>query len=228
MVVYIGVAVAVVVVTVIIIIMRYYKMLGDEGYLWFTLPVTANQHISGKLIVATVWSIASFVVIVLSILILVARLGLLGTIGDGVRYITERGFHLTPWIIGILVLLLIQGIAGILEFYAAMSIGPHFTKSRLGGSVIGYIIIYVGTQILAAIGLPLMTFVLENMSSAASKLFFGDSLNSLEVLTEPSIFAAIDLIGIVVFVYTTALNVILCVACYILSHQMVNKKLNLG
>ena len=44
-------------------IYRFYKnLLCDEGYLSFTLPVTPSQHILSKLIVASIWTIASFVV----------------------------------------------------------------------------------------------------------------------------------------------------------------------
>src|SRR5699024_3526845 len=52
---YLAMIVAVFVVTAIILIQRFYKnLLGDEGYLMFTLPVTVGQHIWSKLIVSEV------------------------------------------------------------------------------------------------------------------------------------------------------------------------------
>ena len=51
---------AMMVAVMVITIQRFYKnLLGDEGYLMFTLPVTPAQHITAKLTVGTVWTILS-------------------------------------------------------------------------------------------------------------------------------------------------------------------------
>lgn len=50
---------AIVIVTEVLIIMRFYRLLGDDGYFWFSLPVTPAQHMMVKLIAAMVWSFAS-------------------------------------------------------------------------------------------------------------------------------------------------------------------------
>lgn len=43
------------VVTAVILIQRFYKnLLGSEGYLMFTLPVTVSQHLFSKTIIAVV------------------------------------------------------------------------------------------------------------------------------------------------------------------------------
>lgn len=43
-------------VTVVVIVYRFYKnLLGSEGYLMHTLPVTVHQLIWSKLIAAVVW-----------------------------------------------------------------------------------------------------------------------------------------------------------------------------
>ena len=64
---YVAVMVAVLVVTEVILIQRFYKsLLGDEGYLMFTLPVTVSQHIWAKTIIAVVMSIISIAAAVLS------------------------------------------------------------------------------------------------------------------------------------------------------------------
>ena len=52
---YFALLIAVFVVTAVILIQRFYKnLLGDEGYLMFTLPVTVAQHIWSKVIIAVV------------------------------------------------------------------------------------------------------------------------------------------------------------------------------
>ena len=52
---------------VVVTIQRFYKnLLGDEGYLMFTLPVTPAQHITAKLAVGTVWTLLSLALAVLA------------------------------------------------------------------------------------------------------------------------------------------------------------------
>ena len=55
---------AIVIVTEVLIIMRFYRLLGDDGYFWFSLPVTPAQHMAVKLIAAMVWSVASLALFV--------------------------------------------------------------------------------------------------------------------------------------------------------------------
>ena len=79
---YVAVMVAVLVVTEVILIQRFYKsLLGDEGYLMFTLPVTVSQHIWAKTIIAVVMSIISIAAAVLSI----------GIIGSGAQMLVGLG-----------------------------------------------------------------------------------------------------------------------------------------
>ena len=49
---------------------RFYKnLLGDEGYIMFTLPASVHQHVWSKLIVSAVWFIATGVVVFLSVFV---------------------------------------------------------------------------------------------------------------------------------------------------------------
>ena len=53
-------------VIVIVAVQRFYKnLLGDEGYLMFTLPATPGQQIFSKLLVSLVWSLMGIVVVIL-------------------------------------------------------------------------------------------------------------------------------------------------------------------
>src|SRR5699024_4932362 len=55
---YVIAVIAVFVVAFILMLQRFYKnLLGDEGYLMFTLPVSIHQHVWSKLIVSAVWFI---------------------------------------------------------------------------------------------------------------------------------------------------------------------------
>jgi len=144
-----GVAVAVVMVlTIVIIILRFYRnLLGDEGYLMMTLPVTREQHILAKLIAAVIWSICTGVLVFLSSLLLLANAGALTEITAGINEIIANGTPVDRWIAQFVVLLLVSTITSILMLYAAMGIGPNLLKNRVGGSILAYIIIYIASQI---------------------------------------------------------------------------------
>lgn len=58
-----AIVMAICVVTFVMTIQRFYKnMLGREGYLMFTLPVSVSKLIWSKLIVVMVWIILSVIV----------------------------------------------------------------------------------------------------------------------------------------------------------------------
>ena len=58
---------AVFIVAFILMLQRFYKnLLGDEGYIMFTLPASVHQHVWSKLIVSSVWFIITGVVVMLS------------------------------------------------------------------------------------------------------------------------------------------------------------------
>ena len=61
---------AVFIVAFILMLQRFYKnLLGDEGYIMFTLPASVHQHVWSKLIVSAVWFIATGVVVFLSVFV---------------------------------------------------------------------------------------------------------------------------------------------------------------
>lgn len=71
MLVYFGLCVAIAVVTFLVVVQRFYKgLLGQEGYLMFTLPVPTWQLTLSKLVGATIMTILSGIVGILSVFIL--------------------------------------------------------------------------------------------------------------------------------------------------------------
>ena len=65
--VYTAVIIGTVVVTIMTIVQRFYRnLLGREGYLMYTLPVTETQLVTSKLISSTVWSLCSILAACLS------------------------------------------------------------------------------------------------------------------------------------------------------------------
>ena len=87
---------AVFIVAFILMLQRFYKnLLGDEGYLMFTLPASVSQHITAKLVVAVlldVLSVAAAILAVLALAIVLTGVGVALTVnmrlvpnpGDGI------------------------------------------------------------------------------------------------------------------------------------------------
>jgi hypothetical protein len=224
---YVVLAIATAVITMVIIVMRFYKMLGDEGYLWFTLPVTVNQHILAKLITAVVWCITSTVAIILSLLVLFARLYYLDEIAEVWHQITSTEINVAVWIVLFIVLLLASALSGILMFYAAISVGPHITRSRLGGSVIAYVIAYIATQIIATVATLIGFSAIGNMSFDELAALDGTTPDAASAAYS-AMFSTIDQIGLLTFWMSVIIAVILGAAGYIVTNRMLTKKLNLA
>ncbi len=169
----IGIAVSVImiigifVITLIITLQRFYKnLLTNEGYLMFTLPVNTDSLIWSKLIVASVWNIFSFVVVVAAIVIMTlgsfnlseaiqCLMGFLASVGI-------NGATLGVFIVEFIGLALTSLLSGILTFYACMSISLFSNKHRIlisfaafiGFNTIGQILTAIGGAIIAQTNLP--------------------------------------------------------------------------
>ena len=123
--------------TVFVGITRFYKNLFTlEGYLSFTLPVTASQHIFVKVLVATVFSVVSLAAILLSASI--ATFGeVLVEVFKAINYLAKEFFAFcgalngTFYIIEAVVFLLVATISGFMLFYACIAIGQLAKKNRV-------------------------------------------------------------------------------------------------
>jgi len=230
---YVLVAIAVIVVTFVIIIVRFYRMLGDEGYLWFTLPVTANQQILSKLIAAFVWSLASMIMVVISIGLLTLPSGWMSElwrISVLWNELVQAGFAPGVWLWCGVVLLLVAWLSSTLVFYTAIATGPNLVKSRLGGSVLAYIIIYIATQILG------MIVMLVFAGPFASKI------EAISSLSKPLVMSYGETASMLLGQMSDAVNqlVLLCTGCfggmclvlavvfYFITRHFITNKLNLA
>ena len=215
---YMIVVAATAVVTLIVNISRYYKnLMGDEGYLMFTLPVSKESLVISKLIVGFVWNICSFVLICLSLLMLFGRYDLFGGLRSSLAMAEFMGINIGVWITMIIVILLTTTIANLLMLYAAISIGPNVIKNRLGGSIIAYIIIYVIVQIVATAMIAILGVIINGNTT-----LFNVELSTLSDIQGLN-FAFYLIVGVGI-----VMNVIVIAACYIITRRMLNKKLNLA
>lgn len=131
---------AIFVMTLIVTIQRFHKnLLGDEGYLMFTLPVKPWQHITSKMIVASVWFIVSVFITGLSGLLIGLSWDMVtqlpGDLIDIMRMFSEEfGGHWVLYGLELAVLGLLFLASGILMLYAAMSVGHLLNRHRMLGA----------------------------------------------------------------------------------------------
>lgn len=205
-VVYFALIVATIAMTFVIIIQRFYKnLLGDEGYLMFTLPVKPWQHIVSKLLISLMWIVLSFIVIVSSVLVLTKMDNLFGELGNLIHE-ARRFFGDT-----LLILAPISALVGasyfIMTVYNALSIGHLFNKHRILASFVAYIGIYMVSQVVGTIFLLTMGgIILEPLSRAA--------------VPDPSLITALILTIV-------GLNALLGTANFVSANIILNKRLNL-
>lgn len=204
--VYFTLIVAIFVMTLFITIQRFYKnLLGDDGYLMFTLPVKTWQNVTSKLLTAIMWYILSAVAVISSIIVMVGPkdfFEFLPNITEAFR----RGFGNAGFII-LPLFVLVQLIHGTLMIYDAMALGHLFRKQKLLASFGMYIALYFITQII------LVIVILSLGGSSFTSLIHSSEPTGTQILT------FLGMIGVVA--------VLLSVAHFVLTNYILKNKLNL-
>jgi len=194
------------VMTLVIMIQRFYKnLLGDEGYLMFTLPVKSWQHIVSKLLISMLWSILSFIVAICSILILVN----IDNIGDELHNLNSLFIEVfgPAWILTLSYYALLGLAAGILMIYAAIALGHLFNKHKLMASFGMYCILYVVNQLI------MVLFMLIYGKTIFSTLITSATPTPSDINT-------------LIFSFSIP-TIIITAAHFILTNYILQKKLNL-
>ena len=130
------------------------NLLGDEGYIMFTLPASVHQQIWSKLIVSAVWFIATGLAVVAAGFILVAQQGFWLEIRRGFaeifRHLTAYyAFNGTAFLFELLALIFVGCCVLCLEFYAAMAIGHIFAAHKVLYSVLSFLGLQFVMQLLS-------------------------------------------------------------------------------
>ncbi len=175
---YFALIVAVIVMTLLIMIQRFFKsLLGDEGYLMFTLPVRPWQHIVSKLITAITWTIASGLVTVGSIMIFTANSGLWPALSVGINDINDT-FGITAFFVYSGAVLVAMA-SRILMIYTAIALGQLSSRHRILASFAWFAVLDFASKALAlAIFLPYAQAYLEKIIDAVSDVM---SINLMAV-----------------------------------------------
>lgn len=145
---------AAVICAVVLMVQRFSKnLMGDEGYLMFTLPVGHNQLLLSKLLTSVVWFLAVIVVDILAVLIAVYERGMMQEILDvfSATWRAMQNYYLAArgWVIVELVLLLFVSLAlSCLQFYTPIAIGYSFAKRKGFLSVVFFFVLQVIEQVI--------------------------------------------------------------------------------
>ena len=211
---YLLLALGLAITTFIVIIIRFYKnLLGTEGYLMFTLPVSVEQNILAKLIPSVVWFFGSCV---LGMLTIAPAMGL--RFNDN-PFTMFTGIRLgdVPEIL-LAVLMVIGSIAGtFLFYYLCMCIGQMFNSHRFLISAGAYIVIQTVLQILG------IAFIWICASSFSSQAFVAWLSNAFVFLDKiPS--------GSLIYLFLIAANILsygIAAALFFIDSAILRKRLNL-
>lgn len=198
-------------------IVRFYKNLfSSEGYLSFTLPVTATQHIAVKAITAVSMNWLTWVMVMLSGCIVCAG-EMLTEIRKALTYILDKLYELAgiqSVLIGgeFVLLLLVASFASILLYDTFISIGQLFKKNRILAAVGAYFVYYIITQILST--------VLSVMFSALALSGLFEDLGSWIIL-HPYVSIHIAMWGAIL------LSAVFALIEFIVIRTVITKRLNL-
>jgi len=127
-------------------VVRFYKnMVSGEGYLTFTLPVTVPQLLISKLLVAFVWQLVTIAAILISVLGLLGIHGHWDMIGTVVEQVLDT-YKSLP--VAVIFMFLGSMLYQLMVYYCSIAIGQTFTGNKIAGSIIGYVILYVSTEVI--------------------------------------------------------------------------------
>ena len=212
---------AVYVITLLIIVQRFYKnLLGDEGYLMFTLPVTPVQHLWSKILTAFVWCIGGILITLLSFVVLFADSTFFVDLVDFVASLGESMWKEAPhsWVLLLLFLILLVTslLHAILAIYGAIVLGCQAKKYRILAGIGVYLIFSVVEQFLSSMALTTLVLIPDFPMGLIH--FFGYSNETTE-----AVLLVVELVlgGMILY------NILLGGGYYILNRQMLKKRLNL-
>ncbi len=202
------------IVALVLIIRRFYNgLLGEGGYLAFTLPVTVGQHIGSKLLTALIMEAGCVITGLLASLLMLAIRGYSGEIREALAWLLERipsVENARLLIFEFAVLMLLWVLFTILRLYAGMAIG-HLSNTHRG-------LCSVAAVLLIGWFFSSLPAILAKIGNAFGRIDIQISIESAEDMLYrlPRFFGA----GILFLL-------IGCAALWAVTHLILRKKLNI-
>lgn len=202
--------VALLLVCVFVCAKRFYDLLGDAGYVYFTLPVKPWQHIAAKLLNAMAWTVGT-------LLVLVLQMGLMsGPMNGAVTFSMDFEPGYPGWLALYCteaVLLVLEGFGvGYLALYLCMAIGAQWPQHRLLASVVTYFVLSFAAQALMMVTAGLTFRHLTRTVDTVNAVFQQNPLPTMAAILS-GILLILAAIGAILWAVT---------------QYFIGKKLNLG
>ena len=182
---FVGMIAAWIMALVLMIIRFYRNLLGDEGYLMFTLPTDAHALIWSKLIVSPVWFLATALTIFLLMALTGANLSKMSGadfevifrgMGEGLEILRSLGVTNGSLVLlgtEFVVAMVLASLTTCLQFYAAMGLGQMSDEHKVLWSVLAFVGLsfafrFLGTTVLAVFsGSDSMDLIITNLEQLA-------------------------------------------------------------
>ncbi|HOJ10911.1 MAG TPA: ABC transporter permease [Clostridiales bacterium] len=154
---YVFLIISIFVFTLFVMIQRFYKnLLGDEGYLMFTLPVRTGEHIAAKLLASMMWVITSVIMTLFSVMLIAYNEKFFASFQEAISQILTEinrvfGVNGYAYIVEFAVFILMVLATNILMIYASISVGQMISKHKLLGSFGAYMGFYLISQFIISI-----------------------------------------------------------------------------
>lgn len=193
------------VVSVVLSVNRFRQsVLGDEGYLTLTLPVSIHSVVWSKIITSAVWFLLSGIVAIASVYILVFDVEIVKSTAEVISqlfhyFVREPSVEKVNWLLIILEAfadLMIGLCIAALAFYAALSVGHGFARHKMILSVVAFFAISI---ILSTVSSVVMNFLDE-----VNFLRFTNGMSRVGVMHTTFLLSALYLLieGAVYYVIT--------------------------
>lgn len=185
---------AVCVMAFVVMIQRFYNnLLGSEGYMMFTLPVSVDELVWAKLIVSFVWFLATAVACALAMTVLMVVSASFAFTGEELRYVTQGVQYvlnnvgvgnIIGYILEFAAALFLASVSTCLHFYLAMAIGQCFANRRGMWSVLAFFAIAIVVSVLSGFVLAVVNKTgidpmdTGNMLTAAHIVFLCNIVSS--------------------------------------------------
>lgn len=149
---YMLLAMALAVITLVVLVSRFYRnLLCNEGYLMFTLPVTASENILAKLIPAFVWLVGSIVLVCFCLVLLVDWNAFIELFYAIDLSMIHWSWEAVLSMVSFFLTLAFLAASSILFAYMCMAIGQRFNEHKFLASVGVYLVLSMALQVAGVI-----------------------------------------------------------------------------
>lgn len=161
-------------------IQRFYKLLGEQGYLMFSLPVPVWQHIAAKLICTILWGVVCVPYLLLCSGLISLDLSWVSILG----VLFQVNLSQVPTMLLVLLLVLAAAACGCLHIYLCCVVGAQFGQQRLLATIISYFVLGFVEQMAGTVLMVLLvnTAADSHTLMSWSQTFFQDGTGFMNMV----------------------------------------------